>query len=496
MNDQEKISDQIPSEDLPSGKSRKKKILIAVIAAAAAVAVILIICNHLKQSAFYQTHFFNGTSVNGTDISGMTAEEVKGVLQKEVDQYRFTFTDHEGRSETVTAKELNAVYRDDGEITDHLDLQDPDSWLFDNGKEVSFEIPAEFDYDREALNQWISGLPCLQDGTPSKDAYIQDKEDGYQVIIEEEYGDEIDADALTGKIISAVGQGGSSFTIEGTDLFLKPSVTADDQELNAEVDANNQKMDDYYAALARREKISEITDMKLMLNTWQDKVYIDRELLKGMIEDDENGDPVISEKKFKKWFRNWAEERGLTENNNLFVTHGGRLMQVANGPYMGWSMDYQATEKKAWKSVQDRDGGVFYCVLKDSEGKKQTDSTYIEINIMKQTMWMYIDGKQLVETPVVTGNVAWGMATPSNGVWRIDRMNINYTMVGATYVAHCDYWMAFNGGIGIHDLASRTAFGGDIYKTAGSHGCVNTPHDIVEKMFANAYIGLPVVVHS
>ena len=38
------------------------------------------------------------------------------------------------------------------------------------------------------------------------------------------------------------------------------------------------------------------------------------------------------------------------------------------------------------------------------------------------------------------------------------------------------YWMPFNGNVGIHDADTwRSEYGGEIYKTSGSHGCVNTP---------------------
>ena len=344
-------------------------------------------------------------------------------------------------------------------------------------------------------------MPCLSDGTKSADAYASEKDDGYWEIIPETYGDEIDADALAAKLAGAVEKGETSFRLSADDsLFIGPRITGDDAALNKDVDAKNKAMDEYYEELARekhRQEIIEfITDVDLKFNSYIDKVYINEELLSGMLTEDKNGDPCISRKKFKNWVRKWAEDRGFTTNPNLFVTHGGRLMQVNNGPLNGWRLDLEATAERAWKAVKRQQRGVIHPVLVDEKGKLQTDYKYVEINIMKQTMYFYKDGKQVLETPVVTGNVARGMATPSNGVWYIDRMNHHYTMVGADYVAYCDYWMAFNGGIGIHDLASRTAYGGDIYLTAGSHGCVNTPYEMAKKIFENVEIGTRVVVHS
>ena len=125
----------------------------------------------------------------------------------------------------------------------------------------------------------------------------------------------------------------------------------------------------------------------------------------------------------------------------------------------------------------------------------------MEISIANQRMWYYKDGKLLVDTPIVSGCVANGHATPSGGVWKINYKASPYVMKGEImangereYETPCDYWLPFNGGIGIHDLASRTAFGGSIYKTNGSHGCINTPYENVQTIYRNITAGTPVVV--
>ena len=51
------------------------------------------------------------------------------------------------------------------------------------------------------------------------------------------------------------------------------------------------------------------------------------------------------------------------------------------------------------------------------------------------------------------------------------------------------------GGIGIHDASWRSQFGGKIYLTSGSHGCINTPLDNVIKLYNRVKIGTPVVIY-
>ena len=56
--------------------------------------------------------------------------------------------------------------------------------------------------------------------------------------------------------------------------------------------------------------------------------------------------------------------------------------------------------------------------------------------------------------------------------------------------------MPFNRcGEGLHDATWRSEFGGEIYKTNGSHGCVNLPFHSAELMYPELYVGYPVIVY-
>ena len=55
--------------------------------------------------------------------------------------------------------------------------------------------------------------------------------------------------------------------------------------------------------------------------------------------------------------------------------------------------------------------------------------------------------------------------------------------------------MGFNGSQGMHDAIWRAEFGGDIYKSWGSHGCVNLPLEAAEKIYKETYMYYPVIVY-
>ena len=96
--------------------------------------------------------------------------------------------------------------------------------------------------------------------------------------------------------------------------------------------------------------------------------------------------------------------------------------------------------------------------------------------------------------PIVTGNVKAGNSTPS-GIYILKYKQRDTILRGADYASPVTFWMPFNGGIGIHDASWRSTFGGDIYKTNGSHGCINCPYYLAKDIFNNISLGTPIICY-
>ena len=162
-------------------------------------------------------------------------------------------------------------------------------------------------------------------------------------------------------------------------------------------------------------------------------------------------------------------------------------------------MDQDATVVDLLNALESGYQGTMepqYTYTAMSRVENDIGDTYVEIFISQQVMWCYKDGVCIVYTPVVTGNPTKGNATPSNGVWSIDAKMQNYTLVGEGYRSPVDFWMPFNGNVGIHDMQTRAYFGGTIYLTNGSHGCINTPYANAKTIYENVSIGTPVIVYD
>ena len=123
-------------------------------------------------------------------------------------------------------------------------------------------------------------------------------------------------------------------------------------------------------------------------------------------------------------------------------------------------------------------------------------STYIDVDIDNQTMTYYENGQVCLQCPVVTGNPNRGNGTP-RGTYTIQTHIAGKNLVGPTWNVWVDRWMQFTPNpchIGLHDATWRSSFGGEIYKTNGSHGCVNLPHETAVALFDRVNVGTTVVV--
>jgi lipoprotein-anchoring transpeptidase ErfK/SrfK len=104
-------------------------------------------------------------------------------------------------------------------------------------------------------------------------------------------------------------------------------------------------------------------------------------------------------------------------------------------------------------------------------------------------------GVLIIESDIVTGNLSNGNGTP-NGAYYIKYKELNATLKGPGYSTGVSYWMPFNESIGLHDAKWRGSFGGSIYKSAGSHGCINLPFLTAQTIYNNVSPGGIVICYT
>lgn len=467
---------------------KKNKILLGVAGGLA----VLMAGAYTANALHFSSHFYSGTTINGTDSTEMTSDEVKQMLAEKTEEYTLTLVKMDGSEETISAGQISLAFQDDGEVDQLLKDQESWLWIVEMFTEKEHELTVSVSYDQAELEAAVDGLACMQEGnyTPPQDAQVGDTESGYAVVPEVE-GNQLDRTRLLEEVADAISRGETSLNLSDSGCYLKPSVYQDEEALNARVAALNQLV----AANLTMDFGSGRTET------------VNAALLKTWVTQDESGADVIDQNKITEYVSALAEKYNTKGGTRTFQKTGGGTVSLSGGDY-GWLMDEETTAQNLSQAIASGTQGTFEVTYTNSAKSREVNdigNSYVEISIDRQTMWCYVDGELLVETPVVTGDVHNGTETPRGGVWKVKGKRTDYTMTGKidpdtgkpSYMAHVNYWIPYSEDltIGLHDLTTRSAFGGDIYLTNGSHGCVNTPLEAVKQIYEVVAYGFPVIVY-
>lgn len=429
---------------------------------------------------YYSKRFLPNTTINGVDVSDKTADEVRYALQDKIREYTLTLQERGGASEKITGDQLYMQYADDGSIDRLLADQNKKLWLVELAKDKKLAVSTGFTYDEATVDTIMDNLDCFQESnvTEPEDAHIDESGDTFTVV-EAQQGTKLNRDKTKTAIEDAVKNGDTTLDLDAAGLYENPETTADSEELQKQCDTLNTML-----------KASITYDFKDRTKV------VDASVIRGWIKKDADGNYALDENAVSDWVVQMARDTDTFGLAHSFTTSTGETIQLAAGGDYGWLIARDATTQQLLADLKEGKTETIEPVYRYKGTDRSTNdigNTYCEVNISLQRMWCYKDGQLIADTPVVTGNEARGTCTPSGSVWAIDakEANANFESSGVKV----DYWLPFNDGCGIHDASWRSQYGGTIYKTNGSHGCVNTPHDAAGKIFEVMKIGYPVVVY-
>ena len=197
-----------------------------------------------------------------------------------------------------------------------------------------------------------------------------------------------------------------------------------------------------------------------------------------------NGKKRVAVKLGKKY-----KDKGFTAIDNYDGDISDKV-QVSNQINYEIAGIYQITYK-----VTDSFGNTSKTKRTIQVGTKQDidNQNYILVSISDQKLWFYKKGKLQLTSAVVTGQS--GEHDTPRGTYRIQYKATDIYLRGPDYKTFVNYWMPFNGEYGLHDALWRNSFGGNIYSYNGSHGCVNLPYSVAERIFYEASVGFLVKVY-
>lgn len=452
---------------------KKKKILIAAGAAAGAVAAV-----YFGFAAYFSGHFFYGSTVNGIASSGASVSEVKKALQKHADGYSLTLTEADGKEEKITSKAAGvSLALDDGQVEALLSGQNAFAWPTGVAEKKAYESRKICVIDDRKLKQTVSSLNCITNPSPVKteDATCEYANGSFSVK-DEVYGTEVDEKDLYAAVSDAVLNFKESIDLEKDKLYVQPKVKSDSEDLKTLVEDLNEKL-----------------SMKISYTTGD---VIDKDTLAGMFSAD-GTKAVVNAEAVNAYVKSLARKYNTAGQPKSLKTSYGATVTVPGGNY-GWKVD---EEKEAAQLTADLEKGedvdrdIIWSRTANSHDGNDYGNSYIEVNITAQHLFLYVNGARVLDTPVVTGNPSKGNGTHV-GAYGITYCEKDAVLRGDNYESHVGYWMPFHGNEGLHDAPWRSSFGGAIYKTNGSHGCVNLPPAVAPKIFAAVKSNFPVLVYE
>lgn len=437
---------------------------------------------YIAVAVYFSSHFYEDTEIYGIDCSQKSVEEVKKLVADKLDEYRLEVKERGGASEYLSADQIDLKFVDNSSIDRMAKAQRSYIWPIMLMMERDDMAGVAFSYDQKKALTAFKDLECMNPiyTKAPTDAYVQVTDSGFEVVKETE-GNTLNPETTAKALYAALDGGKSVLDLEEEDCYLKPDLYSDDEALVAEAEAKD--------ALVQ-------ADITYEFGSRQERV--NAPVIAQWITQAADGSYVIDDVEVTEYVESLAAKYDTFGLPRQFYTSLGTTVTLTDGDY-GWCMDQDATVVDLLNALESGYQGTMepqYTYTAMSREENDIGDTYVEICISQQVMWCYKDGVCIVYTPVVTGNPNKGNATPSNGVWSIDAKMQNYTLVGEGYRSPVDFWMPFNGNVGIHDMQTRAYFGGTIYLTNGSHGCINTPYANAKTIYENVSIGTPVIVYD
>ena len=434
------------------------------------------------ESLKYKTCFLPGTIVDGMDVTGKTAAEVEDAIMEQLKGYKLTINGREDLSESITGEEVGLYAEFDDTLAKAIAAQKPMEWgTYRFGKSVNeVNTDALIRYNDEMLGEAVDSLSCMdkENMREPQDAKISDYTSGGYTIIKEDEGTELLEDKVKEAVAAAVMSLAESVDLEEQRCYVSPSITSEDEALKTACETMNKYVG---ARITYQFGDKSETLSGDEIHNWLTV----------------NGTSVgINEGKATEYVKKLAASYDTAYKAKSLKTSYGKTVSITGGSY-GYKINQAkeaATLVSLIKNGEQTSREPEYSQKGASRTGNDYGNTYVEINLTAQHLYFYVKGKLVVQSDFVSGNAAKGWSTPA-GAYSITYKQRNATLKGQGYATPVSYWMPFNGGIGLHDANWRKTFGGTIYKTNGSHGCVNLPPAVAKTIYENISAGDPVLCY-
>lgn len=466
---------------VPKRKHHRRAIVLAV------VLVIVLGCAYGTGVWYFEDHFLPHSQTNGHDVSLLTTEALAKDLSDDAQAYTLTVRAGDF-STTLGAQDVGLNVDATSAAADAMMQQRQlvPRWPLELTNDHDYKVTAGFSVDEQAVSDLVASQVDTynQTATQPQDATVGYSDDtGSYVVNAEVAGTALVPEEVESAAVTAARAMSPSASC-GEEALVQPTLRSDDATLNAAADMANQML--------------EVTIPLTVDGTT--KLTVGRAQTAEWITFDENHAVGVDSSAVARYVKS-SVVPACAKSDDAHT----------------YSVDHKALTASLASAVEGLSSAPIEVPLvakekaKSGETKGTTQTAwngsgrYIDVDISSQYACLFDDqGNVLWESSIVTGNTSEGRSTPS-GTYAINAKTTNMKLVGADedhdgepdYVSQVDYWMPFIGNsYGFHDATWRSKFGGTIYKSNGSHGCVNLPHAKAQQLFGLVSVGDKVVIHQ
>lgn len=431
---------------------------------------------------YFSRYFYYGTRINGVLCGCMSEDAVREMLLKRQEGYALQIEGREGLSDVLSGEEVGLAFEPREELHELLNRQRRYLWPLCFFEETEWTLQKSVSLDEEKFAAAFAGLSIVSSENirypeNARLSVYSPWKKGYYVISEVE-GNAPLLRYMKDAVREALLQGERELILTDDSFYHCPSVTAEDEDLNRLC-----------------EELNSYTSLVFDYQIPGGDAAVDGDEIHKWLKV-ENGAVVVDEELVKAFVQEIADTYGTYGAEWDFVTVDGRIKTLKNKRY-GWKMDVEAEQAALLEMLREKKSTVHTPEWEQKGYAADTaglGDTYVEIDLGAQHVYVIENGEVILETDCVSGDTSKGRTTPS-GIFALRSKARNVVLRGQGYASPVSYWMPFNQGIGLHDATWRDSFGGDIYKTNGSHGCVNLPLSKAKEIYQFVEVGMPVVCY-
>lgn len=466
-------------EKIQEKKRSRKRGHILILAAGVIVPVFCLLAVYLVGASYYRSRFLNGTVIDRVDVSGMTIPELEEQIQRYSLKVIERQADGTALEEEILGKEIGISYLSTEPL--QVILQGQNSFLWFLKRSTVYETEAFPFYEESALEERVGRLRGFQKEFIKEptDAYISDyvKGSGFELVAENQ-GNRLNQAKTMETLKAAVDKMEKQVDLDKAGCYEKPEITLEDAALQ-----------NTFAKLQNYANVAITYTFGTKKEVLDGDTFIDWITVDGT-------DVTFDRAMVEEYVSSLRKKYDTIFHQRKFLTSYGQEVTIDRGDY-GWWMDTDQETEELIDMLRRGESGERGPVYRQKAASYETPdygNSYVEINLTAQHLFLYQDGECVLESDFVSGNPSRGNETPT-GIYGITYKERNATLKGENYRTPVSFWMPFNNNVGMHDASWRSEFGGNIYKTNGSHGCINLPYSIAQQIYDCVEKDTPVICY-